>query len=144
MRWIKSWSASSEHSCGLYACTKQSRCSLWIYLYKGNLTLPDSHCYIAYIAWLHVYTFTSFCMTICIQILLILLYLNNLPLNLTCTPVFSKPECIIKHFSKLKSISLPNLWPLEQIEQILSQSMHVLLSLNPNRELHVTGKSPHM
>ena len=53
---------------------------------------------------LHVYTFTSFCMTTCIQILLILLYLNNLPLNLTCTPVFSKPECIIKKFSRLKSI----------------------------------------
>ena len=39
---------------------------------------------------------------------------------------------------------LPNLWPLEQIEQILAQSFHVLLSPNPNRELHVIGKSPHM
>ena len=39
---------------------------------------------------------------------------------------------------------LPNLWPLEQIEQILSKSFHVLLNPNPNRELHVTVESPHM
>ena len=53
---------------------------------------------------LHVHTSTSFCMTTCIHILFILLCLNNLPLNLTCNPVSSKPECIIKHFWRLKSI----------------------------------------
>ena len=102
MRWIKSWSASSEHSCGLDACFKQSRCSLTIYLYKGNLTLLDSHLlHCIHCIYLHV---LLLCMTTCIQILLILLYLNNLPLNPTCTPVISKPECIIKQFSRLKSI----------------------------------------
>ena len=130
--WIKSWSTSSEHSCGLYACTRQSRHRLWIYL-----TLLDSHllhCMFIpprHSAWRHV------------SISFLFFSASTICLSPHLQPSFFETRM---HNQTLLEIEkhLPNLWPLEQIEQILSQSFHVLLSPNPNRELRVTGKSPHM
>ena len=114
--------------------------------FQGLLDSPETRtCY----SCIHciVYTFTSFCMTICIQILLILLYLKSICLSEShYAPLRNSQNqnCIIIHntFRNWKASVCTNLWPLEQIEQILSQvTMHVLLRLNPNRELHVTERN---